>query len=162
MVPAPSPQGSPADGSSPEEQPTEKTYEAVNIKGMGEGPWSEGVDGDGIGENLTLTVHKPKPLDAILIRPGYHAYEATLWAKNNRVAELEITLNGEHSFTVAIPDQRFTEPYPIPIRGYSKPVSTVKLVIKKVHPGTHYHDTCISLVELRVPLSKKPEIQGAR
>jgi hypothetical protein len=38
----------------------------------------------------------------------------------------------------------------------------VKLVIKKVHPGTESHDTCISQVELKATLSKKPQIQGAR
>lgn len=157
-VPAPSPKPSPSDESAPEP----KNYEVVNLKGIGTGTWAEGVEGDGIGENITLTVNKPKPLDAIMIMPGYKDYDATLWAKNNRVAELEITLNGEHTFTVTIPDETFTELYPIPIRGYTKPVSTVKLVIKKVHPGTLYHDTCIAEVALRVPLSKKPEIRGAR
>ena len=160
VLPTPSPPPSAADNSSAPEEP--KNYEAVNIKGMGEGTWAEGVDGDGIGENITLTVHKPKALDAIMIMPGNKDYDATVWAKNNRVAELEITLNGEHTFTAAIPDEQFGELYPIPIRGYTKPVETVKLVIKKVHPGTHYHDTCIARVELRVPLSQKPEIRGAR
>jgi hypothetical protein len=83
------------------------------------------------------------------------------WTKNNRVAELEITLNGEHTFTATIPDEEFGELYPIPIRGYTKPVNSVKLVIKKVHPGTS-GDTCISRIELRARLSKKPKIQGAR
>jgi hypothetical protein len=159
-APAPTPQTSASESSSAPEEP--KNYEVVNIKGMGTGTWAEGVDGDGIGQNITLTVNKPKPLDAILIMPGYKDYDATLWAKNNRVAELEITLNGEHTFTVAIPDEQFSEPYPIPVRGYTKPVSTVKLVIKKVHPGTRYHDTCIAQVALRIPLAQKPKIQGAR
>jgi hypothetical protein len=48
------------------------------------------------------------------------------------------------------------------VRDYTKPVSKIKLVIKGVHRGTQFRDTCISLVELRAPLSKKPEIQGAR
>jgi hypothetical protein len=79
------------------------------------------------------------------------------------VAELEITLNGEHTFTVAIPDEQFHDLYPIPVRGYTKPVNAVKLVIKKVHPGTGgSHDTCISQVQLRGKLSQKPKIQGAR
>lgn len=124
-------------------------------------PWAEGVEGDGIGENIAITVHKPLPLDAIMIMPGYRSEDVTLWTKNNRVAELEITLNGEQTFTVAIPDERFHELYPIPIRGYTKPVSTLKLVIKKVHPGTT-HDTCINRVALRATLSQKPKIQGAR
>lgn len=161
-VPVPSPQPSASDSSAASEEAKEKNYEVANIKGMGEGTWAEGVEGDGIGENITLTVNKPKPLDAILIMPGYKDYDATLWAKNNRVAELEITLNGEHTFTAVIPDEQFNELYPIPVRGYTKPVSTVKLVIKKVHPGTRYHDTCIGRVVLRIPLTQKPKIQAAR
>jgi hypothetical protein len=77
------------------------------------------------------------------------------------VAELEITLNGEHTFTAAIPDEEFGELYPIPLRDYTKPVSSVKLVIKKVHPGTT-GDTCISDLQLRIKLAQKPKIQGAR
>ena len=30
-----------------------------------------------------------------------------LWGKNNRVAEMEVTLNGEHTFTATIPDEKF-------------------------------------------------------
>jgi hypothetical protein len=48
------------------------------------------------------------------------------------------------------------------VRGYTKPVNTVKLVIKKVHAATSGHDTAIERVELRARLAKKPEIQGAR
>ena len=157
-APAPDPNKKVEEGTEPE---GERTFEADNIKGMKGGAWAEGVDGDGIGENITLTVHKPKPLDAIMIIPGYRDYERKLWAKYNRVAELEITLNGEHTFTAAIPDEKFEELYPIPVRGYTKPVDTVKLVIKKVHPGES-RDTCISDVQLRSKLSQKPKIQGAR
>jgi hypothetical protein len=157
-APTPDPNKKEEEGAEPER---ERTFEVEKIKGLLQGCWAEGVDGDGIGENITLTVHKPKPLDAIMIMPGYKDYEKTLWQKNNRVAELEITLNGEHTFPAAIPDEQFDELYPIPVRGYTKPVSNVKLVIKKVHAGTS-GDTCIAHVELRTTLSQKPKIQGAR
>ena len=169
--PAPSPSPTPTATASPSESPTESTSEAeadrsydVNkIKGLSwENPWAEGVEGDGLGESITLTVHHPLPLDAIMIMPGFKSEDKTLWTKNNRVAELEITLNGEHTFTAAIPDEQFSDLYPIPVRGYTKPVNAVKLVIKKVHPGTGSHDTCISQVQLRGKLSQKPKIQGAR
>jgi hypothetical protein len=48
------------------------------------------------------------------------------------------------------------------VRGYTKPVTTVKLVIKAVHRGTSAGDTCIARVELRAKLAKKPQIRGAR
>jgi hypothetical protein len=160
--PSPTPTASPAESESAAEPEGERRYDINNIKGLEWGTtWAEGVDGDGIGESITLTVHHPLPLDAIMIMPGVRSEDKTAWTKNNRVAELEITLNSEQTFTVAIPDEQFRGLYPIPVRGYTKPVSAVKLVIKKVHPGTS-HDTCISEVELKAKLSKKPEIKGAR
>jgi hypothetical protein len=163
-APSPTPEQSPsADESSTAESEAERNYDVNNIKGLGGyNAWVEGVEGDGIGENITLTVHRPLPLDAIMIMPGYKAYDATLWAKYNRVAELEVTLNGDHTFTATIPDEKFGELYPIPVRGYTKPVTTLKLVIKAVHRGTSAGDTCISRVELRTKLAKKPQIQGSR
>src|SRR5205809_327410 len=66
-------------------------YEVVNIKGDPsreiQSPWAEGVEGDGIGENITLNVKRPLPLYGILIQPGYYEYdEKEPWLKNNRVA----------------------------------------------------------------------------
>jgi hypothetical protein len=142
-------------------------YDVVNIKDDPtreiQSPWAEGVEGDGIGESIMLNVKRPLPLYGILVQPGYYEYdEKDPWLKNNRVAALEITLNDEHTFTESIPDERFERPYLIRVRDYTKPVNKVKLVIKGVHRGTQFRDTCISLVELRAPLAKKPEIQGAR
>src|SRR5215471_4953618 len=142
-------------------------YDVVNIKDDPtrevQSPWAEGVEGDGIGESITLGVKRPLPLYGILIRPGYWDYgNDKVWKKNNRVAALEITLNDEQTFTETIPDEMFQEPYLIRVRDYTKPVNKIKLVIKGVHRGTQSHDTCISLVKLRAPLSKKPEIQHAR
>jgi hypothetical protein len=139
------------------------TYEVELIKGLEGGKtWAEGAEGDGIGENITLTVHRPLPLDAILIMPGYRGENGTLWSKNNRVAELEITLSGEHTFAASIPDDKFGELYPIPVRGYAKPVNSVKLTIKAVHRGSAARDTCISRVELLGKLSEKPTIHPSR
>ena len=161
-APSPTPQQSPADDDNALTQ-GEQNYDANNIKGLESNTtWAEGVEGDGIGESITLTVRRPLPLDAIMIMPGYWTYEGTEWAANNRVAEFEITLNGEHTFTAAIPDHKLGRLYPIPVRGYTKPVTTVKLVIKAVHRGTSAGDTCISRVELRAKLAKKPVIKGSR
>ena len=145
----------------------ERNYDVVNIKADPQRelqtPWIEGVDGDGIGESITLGVKRPLPLYGILIRPGYYEYgEEDVWRKNNRVAALEITLNDEHTFTENIPDERFERPHLIRVRDYTKPVNKIKLAIKAVHPGTEFRNTCISLLELRAPLAKKPEVHGAR
>jgi hypothetical protein len=144
----------------------EHKYDVEFIKGLeANRTWAEGVEGDGVGESITLKVNRPLPLDAVMIMPGYRAEneeKTELWGKNNRVAELEVTLNDEHTFSAAIPDDKFAELYPVPVRNYAKPVNTVKLTIKGVHRGTAARDTCISLVELRGRLAQKPQIQPAR
>jgi hypothetical protein len=125
--------------------------------------WCEGVEGDGLGESITLEVERPLPLDSILIRPGYFSSEnESLWTKNNRVAELEVTLNGAHTFTAKIPDEKFSDPYPIVVRGYDEPVKTIKLVIQGVHRGTAARDTCISSIRLKGKLATKPKVHPAR
>jgi hypothetical protein len=144
-----------------------RNYDATNIKADPQRelqtPWCEGAKDDGIGESVTLDVKRPLPLYGILIRPGYYEYgREDVWWKNNRVAALEITLNDEHTFTENIPDERFESPYLIRVRDYVKPVSKIKLVIKGVHNGRQFRDTCISLVQLRAALANKPEIQPAR
>ena len=142
-------------------------YDVVNIKDDPTretlSPWAEGVEGDGIGESITLNVKRPLPLYGILIQPGYDDYgNKERWLKNNRVAALEITLNDERTFTETIPDEIFQRPYLIRVRDYTKPVTKIKMVIKGVHRGSQFRDTCISLVKLRAPLGKKPEVHGAR
>ncbi len=141
-------------------------YAAENVRnlfGHNKSAWAEGVAGDGIGESLTIKSQRPMPLAAILIMPGFRNREAPeLWDKNNRVAGLQITLNGEYTFDATIPDEQFKRLYPIPIRGYDKPVETLRLVITAVHRGTQHRDTCISAVGLRAKLAKKPTLQPAR
>jgi hypothetical protein len=144
-------------------------YDVVNIKGHSrEGsPWCEGVEGDGVGESITLNVKPPLPLYGILILPGYWQgpWMKTKWFQNNRVAVLEITLNDEHTFTETIPDEFpdevVEESYLIRVRDYMKAVNKIKLVIKGVYRGTQFRDTCISQVTLRT-LSQKREIVPAR
>jgi hypothetical protein len=142
----------------------DKTYEVTNIMAkFSDKAWVEGVEGDGIGETIALKVRRPLPLDTILIMPGYHSSDnKTLWAKNNRVSELEVTLNDEHTFTARIPDEKFEKNYPIPVRDYAKPVNAVKVTIKGVHKGTAARDTCISSLMLRGRLIEKPKIKPAR
>src|SRR5262249_28996858 len=124
-------------------------YEVENIKGRSEdgSPWAEGAKDDGIGESITLNVKRPLPLYGILIRPGYwECGKNSTWKKHNRVAALEVTLNDEKTFTETIPDETFEHPYLIRIRDYTKPINKIKMVIKGVHRGTQFRDTCISLV----------------
>ena len=141
-----------------------KKYDAANLRSNeGDVAWVEGVEGDGVGESVTLTITRPLPLDAILIKPGYVSSEnPSLWMKNNRVAEVEVKLNDAHTFSAKIPDEKFEDAYPIVVRGYAEPVQTIKLTIKGVHRGTAARDTCISSIRLKAKLATKPKVQPAR
>ena len=142
----------------------DRSYDVKNLKSYtGDVAWSEGVEGDGIGESINLDVNRALPLEAILIMPGYqHTENPSLWTKNNRVAEMEVTLNDEKTFTTKIPDYPYKNAYPLPVRDYPQPVKKVKLVIKAVHLGTAARDTCIASIRLKGKLAKKPEVTPAR
>src|SRR4051812_29638702 len=94
--PGPSPSPTPPESkeeSAPLQSEGGQNFDVNNIKGLdSNGTWAEGAEGDGLGESITLTVHHPLPLDAVMIAPGDKEDDSANWTKNNRVAELEITL----------------------------------------------------------------------
>jgi hypothetical protein len=120
------------------------------------GPWAEGVAGDGIGEWVELSPATPSPLLAIEISLG-HPKDFTQYGRPSRV---EILLNGEHRFVAGFDDRPASGL--IPILGYAKKVSKVRITILDVYLGTRYHDTCISRVMLYDRLAKNPNVRGAR
>ncbi|GAA5131567.1 DUF4424 family protein [Luteolibacter yonseiensis] len=141
----------PADGNS---------YGAGKVKSMwGQETWSEGVPGTGAGEWLELKPVAPKPLAAILVRPGYSKSDG-LFQANARPKRIRVTLNGEHSFGVDVPDSNNVRR--IPVIGYVKPVKQIRLTFEDVWPGTKFEDLCVSGVWLEVKLDKKPKLGPVR
>lgn len=125
-------------------------------------PWAEGAAGHGVGEWVELVPRKPRPLLALEVHPGFQGGDpkAKLFEKNGRPARVSILLNGEHRFEATLgdgPDAQL-----IPIVGYTKPVSRIRVTILEVFPGTKYEDTCISRIVLYDLLAKPPEFQGSR
>ncbi len=122
-------------------------------------PWAEGVEGDGIGESLTLTLKKPSRIDGFFINNGY-IMEKQLFKENNRVAKFEVQVDKHEPFTTSIPDTGDTVFIPFPDGAMQ--AHEVKLTIAAVHRGSKFHDTCVSHVALRQVLSAKPEVGHAR
>ena len=83
-----------------------------------------------------------------------------LFEENGRPSRVEVAINDEYHFVATLDDQR--DDQLIPIVGYGKPVSKIRLTIQGVHPGARYEDTCISRVVLYDLLAKTPEIHHAR
>lgn len=137
-----------------------QTYGAENVKSLwGQSTWSEGADGDGIGEWLELKPKVPKPLIAMSLFPGYFRTEE-LFLANARPKTMSVLLNGERRFTVGIADRH--EAIRIPVVNYAKPVKTIRLTMEEVWPGSKYEDLCVSGVMLEVKLDKRPKIEQAR
>ena len=129
--------------------------------------WVAGKNG-GIGESVTLTLIKPQHVDQIGIIPGY-TKSKELYFANNRVREIEVTVNGGSPVTATLPDEYISfDPMTkkayewIDLRNDPGLAKTITLTVKKVYPGTKYNDTCVSEVLLRKRLQKAPEIRGAR
>ena len=123
--------------------------------------WVEGAEGDGIGESLTLKLRKPEPIHHVTIMPGYAA-RADTWTNNNRVAKLNVLVNGDHSVDVEIPNHGEPMSESFTLGGYTKPVHTLKFTIAGVHRGTKYADTCISAIAVTNELKNAPKFRGAR
>jgi hypothetical protein len=137
-------------------------YDAQKLAGeQRDRPWAEGAPGDGVGEWVELAPAKPRPLLAIAIWPGYQSEgKPELFDANGRPSRVEIALNDEHRFVATLGD-RF-EAQLVPILGYAKPVSKLRITILEVYKGTKYADTCISRVRLYDRLEKRPAIRPAR
>ena len=111
--------------------------------------WVAGKNG-GINESLTLHLNQPEHIDQIRLIPGFAKSKALYYA-NNRVKEVEISVNGEHQATVTLPDEYISYgPYSkkgyelIDLGAYAGKAQTITLRVKAIYPGTKYDDTCIS------------------
>ncbi len=133
-------------------------FVAANIKGN-DNPWCEGAKGPGIGEWLELEPVEPKPLTAISMTPGY-ARDQKLFEANGRPRKMLVELNGEHRFTVDVPDSR--DEVEFPVLNYRKPVKKIRLTFIEVWPGNRFEDLCITHVSLHVRLDKKPVLPPCR
>lgn len=135
-------------------------YDAGNVKDNSkDSVWSEGAKGPGVGEWLELKPEVAKPLDAIDIEPGFFKNDEWFHA-NARPKKVRVDLNGEHTFTASIPDERAA--CRIPVSGYDKPVKTIRLTFLEVWPGRKFEDMCVSGIRLEVRLDKKPKLEPSR
>lgn len=109
--------------------------------------WCEGAEGDGVGEWVQMeTCCVDDGALTVGVAPGYFAKRPT-WEKNNRVAEAEVNVtSGTQSWTgrVAFEDAMSRQFFDVPGVQCGAEIVTVRLRILSVHPGTAYHDTCIS------------------
>ena len=115
------------------------------LDGKDETSWQEGVDGVGIGEQLTFQFNKECKVRYLSLKLGNWRNADYYW-KNNRPRTLEITTNNGTTTTVTFTDEQkkcwveFSE---------DCPASDINIMIKEVYEGTSskWNDTCIAGIE---------------
>lgn len=102
--------------------------------------WTEGVDGDGIGEYLWFQFREEYCLKSITIYPG-NQYDRSRYLDNNRPENITISFSDGSSLSVRLNDVREGQTIPL-----SEPVITdsVRIRIDSVYHGSKYSDTVIS------------------
>lgn len=124
-------------------------------------PWAEGVKGPGLGEWVELGPERPAPLLALAVQTGFPSSKRReLFKQNGRPSRIEVALNGEFRFTATLGDEDGSQL--IPVIGYAKPVSKLRITLLDVYPGTRFEDTCLSKIVLYDLLRKKPEFNPSR
>lgn len=118
------------------------TYGPRNLAdGNSNTAWCEGVEGAGVGQELTIRVNEGPAFRRMLIGNGY-AKSRKAFTENGRVKTLEITTDSGVTTTVDLIDQANALPVylPEPARRW------VRLKIVEVYPGERFADTCLHLV----------------
>lgn len=111
--------------------------------------WQEGVDGDGLGEALTYHFDGIHPLVYIDVWNGRLDGKDKYYA-NNRIYQVEmICYNaGDEAFhdMIEFEDNYSKIPTSIYLTDESQPINcdSVKIIIRSVHKGTKYEDTCLT------------------
>lgn len=152
-----------ATASSTLKEPDGSEHPAENVTDWSrESAWVEGVEGNGLGESLTLTLAKPAKVNRVGIRNGY-TKSPKLYLANSRVMQLRVSVNGGKAFTVELPDEYLEhEHFWFDLPKTEGLVKTVRLEIGAIYPGTAYTDTAIADIKLYQFLDKKPKIQQSR
>lgn len=132
------------------------SYEASNTQSpKRENAWSEGVEGDGVGEFLEIeqtclvgevNYETDIAFTELCIVNGYAATERN-WSENNRVKELKMYFDGEFVTVLALDDtikQQYFDISQFGLKVQNGETARFKFEIGSVYPGTKYDDTCLT------------------
>ena len=111
--------------------------------------WVEGVDGQGIGEWITVEFDQIRLVKAIEINNGYNK-DRDIYLKNGRVKGVRVEFSRDRvessrddKKTLVLKDTSAMQPIPLPkdqpLKAYK-----IKFTIESVYPGTKWEDTAIS------------------
>ena len=105
--------------------------------------WTEGVDGDGVGEYIMLSDKDVQTVRGCQITNGYILDEDT-FRNNGRLSKVTFEFSDGSTYTADIdPDRMDLQTIEFP-----EPVETtgIKIIIAEAKSGDKYEDTCITLI----------------
>lgn len=132
------------------------TYKALNIIDLNkETAWSEGVEGSGIGESITVDTKIESLSDeinftSIVIVNGYSKNEK-LWNENNRVRTLKMYYNEKYITEIFLLDNKNPQYFDISkynLNTQNNKVGSFKFEIGSVYKGTTYDDTVLTGINI--------------
>ncbi len=124
----------------------ENSYEAdMAIDSRPGTAWIEGAEGDGVGEAITVAFYEATAVSRLRVQPGYFK-SPQVWAKNNRLARVTVTLSDGRQFEATFADEMREQS--IPVGG--DPVWTVMITIEEVYYGGDNIDTAVSEIAVDV------------
>jgi len=122
----------------------ENTYELENIvDGNLATCWSEGAEGNGIGESFSLTANTDYVPRIMSIYNGYSKSEET-FRNNNRVKQLLLSVNDKQVATLELKDTMDEQIFIIEHIDGNGENFKLTFEILSIYEGDLYNDTCIS------------------
>jgi hypothetical protein len=131
------------------------TYEAFSaIDSSLSTPWTEGVEGPGVGEWIMLTFPSAIEVHSVGVDVGYDRDEgdtfhgADLFDKNNRLKRATLIFSDGEQVALNFEDVRGIQV--ISLARTPTPIQTtfIKVVIEEVYPGSTFNDTCLAEIEV--------------
>jgi hypothetical protein len=133
-------------------------YGAENMLDRTWRSWSEGAEGNGIGEYFTVEFKLPVKLSGFWLRNGFGL--SSHFYKNNRVKTFEILFDDDTSGELVniideIEDRSyyFERTY---VNGTFIECTKITFIIRDIYHGTEYDDTCIAEIFFSPPLVMGP------
>ena len=102
--------------------------------------WSEGADGQGIGESITLTFEENSYVEGITIYAGYQKSEE-LYKKNSRPKQITLTFSDGTELVCELDDVNGAQTISLREAVASE---SITITIDSVYEGTTYEDTVIT------------------
>ena len=102
--------------------------------------WSEGAEGQGIGESITLTFEENSLVEGIIIYAGYQKSEE-LYQKNSRPKQITLTFSDGTELIYELEDVNDAQ-----IISFADGIAaeSITITIDSVYEGTAYEDTVIT------------------